>query len=145
MADTLTDASGELKELPSELSDTSLPFDRANSNHYNQHGNEYAYGLIFDYSDSNKEFSLQLPLTSMSEHISYQTNLLDTLARRSYTKFEPEVSFATFGSTRFSISYKLSREDPELYVLMPYTNAVPPCRCASTTHHSNTALFIGST
>jgi hypothetical protein len=126
LGDSITNAVDEIGVLPSDLSNTSLPLDMANSNHYTNRNNEYDFGLNFDYSNRNQEFSLELPVSAIKEHIHYQTNLMDTTAHRNYMKFEPQVKYETFGRNKFSVSYQMSRIDPQMQEIMPYTDASNP-------------------
>jgi hypothetical protein len=126
LGDSITDAVNEIGILPSDLSNTSLPIDMANSNHYTNRKNEFNFGVDFDYSNDKREFSLELPISSTDENIHYQTNHLDTTAHRSYVRFEPQVKYTTFGNNRFSVSYQMSKVEPLMENLMPYADATNP-------------------
>lgn len=98
----------------------------ASSYNYGLHQYDATPGFSFNYNTDKNYLGIDLPFNFRREHLRYNTLSGDTTAIRNRFLFEPGVEYETYGKNKLSVSYHMKKSAPELYQLMPYTNAIDP-------------------
>ncbi len=111
-----------LGTIPVSEEDRMVAFDMENSEKSTIMKREYSARLSLGKRTRDIYFSLDLPLTHIREKMNYMQSTLDTLARRSYTVFQPVFSYRTFGRNSVNLNYSLNVDRPEFKELMPVIN-----------------------
>lgn len=109
--------------IPVSEDDYMVAFDRENSEKSTVLSRRYEAELALYKNTKDYNIRLGLPLTHIREKMNYTQSALDTLAKRSVTKFHPTLRFRRFGSTPLTLTYSLYVDQPAFKDLMPVTNA----------------------
>lgn len=116
----------ELGDLPSNEILQAQAFDSNNSYQYNDINKNYFGGICIDTGTKNSFFSINLPFNFYKEHIHYRQSALDTIARRSYFSFTPNITYNRYGPNKRSFSYSMNVEEPKFYMLIPFADNTNP-------------------
>lgn len=114
----------DLGILPSNDADFARAFDPNNSSDYNILTRNYSAGLnisILFKDNSNLYFKIP-DLHIEKERMNYTKSILDTIASRKRTYFEPYITWQKWGKNKFMVRYYVYNLQPAFASLMPYTS-----------------------
>ena len=113
--------------LPSTRDSLLLALDAHNSNRFTDDVKTLT-GKLNVYKGNDKMFfSLILPFDNISERLDYNSNAVDTIAKRSVFFFSPQMRFYVYGEkSTWSVSYSMSHSQPDLPGMMPNDNDINP-------------------
>ena len=114
--------------LPSVREDMMTAYDSDNSRSYNIMKRQYNGTAAIMKRSDNMSFTVRLPYTHFTENMGYRNNTLDTLARRSWNEFTPDISYRTYGKTSTPVEFNYSTRfsQPSFESLMPLRNTSNP-------------------
>ena len=122
--------SDEVGILPSSDLWQQTAFDADNSTHYGQHKYKGQATIEISRQKSDGSFlAITLPIGSWTHnYMRFETAKRDTVARRSYIQWSPSVMYMKVADRRLRLrlSYDLNTAVPELWLLMPRTDASDP-------------------
>ena len=140
--------------LPSTREALAPTLDQENSCEELHHYRTYASGLELHHTTDDGFFSVELPVEVNRERMSYWEEDFDTLCHRSYTTFQPTVSFYRWNVRRGlqHATYSMSRNHPSLSSLMPDYDSTDPLALRlnnpdlkpSTTHSASIAFAFSN-
>lgn len=108
--------------LPSTRDSLLSVLDGANSRFVSTMEREYRATVSLSRYTDNGSINIVMPLIRTNERMHYMRTVLDTVARRSYTTFEPYASIHTYGKNPVSFRYELDVAQPDFQNLMPATD-----------------------
>lgn len=112
--------------LPSAASVSAQQLDSKNSYHFNSLNRQLTPSLNITRNLKNGLIEMYLPLELNREQIHYHAAELDMAPHRQYVKFEPALSYRTYGKKSIRMSYETTEAQPEYIDLMPYSNTINP-------------------
>lgn len=114
--------------LPSEREDMAKAFDNTNSYSYEDMKREYKGSIGLRRSMNNSWLSITLPYSHNTERMNYTAGKLDTIARRSYNKFYPRISYYSYGKANpeLNLEYNMNNSTQSFVSLMPRTDTSNP-------------------
>lgn len=116
----------KLNDLPSNEILQTQAFDSNNSYQYNDINKNYFSGISIYTGTKKSFFCINFPFNFYREHIHYRQSSLDTIARRSYFSFGPNITYNKYGPNKRSFSYGMNVEKPKFYMLMPFVDNTNP-------------------
>ncbi len=118
----------ELGWLPTLREDMMEAYDTDNSRQYNLTERTHTGQLYLQKYTKTMGFFVRMPYSFVSERMNYRGHSLDTVARRSYRKFSPAISFKTRGKTQRPVllEYRTRITTPDFASLMPMTDTSNP-------------------
>ena len=124
--------------LPSTREALLSVYDGDNSDQYMQLNRNYRAAIEVYHSTDNDYFTFRLPIENPHERLHYRDIDMDTIARRSYVNFRPQISWYRWGSIKGlnQLSYYMSTSRPDLYSLIPVDDTTNPL----VTHVNNPKL-----
>lgn len=131
--------------LPSAREDMERAYDNENSYSYKDLKRDYRGSLSLSRSGNSRWMQIELPYTHTTERMDYVGNGLDTIARRTYNRFNPRIFYYTYGkhNPEVNLSYNMNTSVTSFSSLMPkkdtsnplYTSINNPNVKDATTHN----------
>ena len=135
----------QLAWLPSNMVLLQQVFDADNSDTYQTMTRSVKLQAGLSHSTDKSYFQIAFPVSVARQHMHYDDTVLDTLARRRYTTFEPSASWARWGRNFSFANYSVSVSQPDFPSVMPTDDTMNPLAIhinnpslkASITHYMN--------
>ena len=129
--DWLKDAAADKRQtewLPSTRDALLSVMDYNNSDIQRQLNRTFEAAAEIYHSTDNEFFELRLPIVNPHERLHYYDYVLDTIARRSYVEFRPNISWYRWGKAKglSELGYYMSMSRPSLASLMPVDDTTNP-------------------
>ena len=136
--------------LPSAREDMARAYDNENSYSYKDLRRDYQGSLSLSKGGNDSWMQIKLPYTHTTERMDYVGNGLDTIARRTYNRFNPRIYYYSYGkhNPEVNLSYNMNTSVTSFYSLLPkkdtsnplYTRINNPNVKDATTH--NYSVYI---
>lgn len=137
----------EMGMLPSTHDSLQMVMDASNSYDMIMHAQRHQSSATLYRSADNRYFSLHLPVIFSKEKMSYDRSSRDTVARRSFSSFEPSVYYyyRKKEGEIYNLQFNMSYNAPSFLSLMPYTDTSTPLatRLSNPDQKSSTRYSIG--